>query len=328
MKTEKIYLLEGREDIWLKSYLWEESIQLRPGQNRPAVIVLPGGGYLQAGDNEGEPVALKFASMGYHAFVLHYSTYNVSFEDFFGLFASMDGTPEQTEEFLKKYVPKKECVYPMPILDVGRAFLKIREQAEKWHVDMERIALCGFSAGAHNAAMYCTNWHTDLIAEKLKCRKEDLKPAALVLGYTLSDYTIMREFREKVPPTIKEFFDISNQIYLGTADITDEMAKKASPAKQVTEHMPPTFLWSCANDAMVPVQNTIRMAEALADQNIPFELHIFEQGAHGIGLGTQASASAPNMIFEDAGTWSDLAGKWLQKRFFLFEKEQGRNASS
>lgn len=46
-------------------------------------------------------------------------------------------------------------------------------------------------------------------------------------------------------------------------------------------------------------------------------MHIFEHGQHGIGLGTQASAGTKEQIFEDAGKWSDLAGKWLEKRFAL-----------
>ncbi len=317
MKTERIYLIEGRKDVWLDTYIWNDSQQLLAGKTRPAVIVLPGGGYLQAGDNEGEPTALKFASLGYHTFVLHYSTYGLGFDEFFGLFAAMDGTSEQTAEFLRKYPPKPETMWPLPMVDVGRAFLKIREHAEEWLVDKERIALCGFSAGAHNAAMYCANWNHSRLKEFLHCSGEDLKPAALILSYMVSDYGLMNEFRSKVPPAIGEFFDISNQIFTGQITPDKHTVQTVSPARNVTEEMPPAFLWACADDTLVPVQNTLRMAQALADHKIPFEVHIFEQGAHGIGLGTQASAGMSNQVFEDAGKWSDLAGKWLEKRFSL-----------
>lgn len=317
MKTETIYLIKGRTDVWLKTYIWDDSKQLLNGKKRPAVIVLPGGGYLQAGDNEGEPTALKFASMGYHAFVLHYSTYNFSFEEFYGLFANLNGTKEQTAEYLKKYPPKETCLYPCPMLDVGRAFLKIREHADEWLVDADRIALCGFSAGAHNAAMYCANWQNTILTDALHCAKEQLKPASLILGYVVGDYGLMNSFMDKVPAPIAEFFQISNQIYTGNPVPSEEIAAAASPARLVTESMPPTFLWACANDSLVPVQNTLAMANALADHNVPFEIHVFENGAHGIGLGTQASAAAAEQIFEEAGAWSDLAGKWLMKRFAL-----------
>lgn len=317
MKSETLSLIDGRKDIWMKTYIWEDSLQLLNGKARPAVVVLAGGGYLQAGDNEAEPVALKFASMGYHAFVLHYTTYNFSFEEFFGLFASMDGSPEQTQEFLKKYPFRPERGYPVPMLDVGRAMLLIRSHAEEWHVDMDRIALCGFSAGAHNASMFAVNWQNPIITNILNCKKEEIRPAALILGYTISDYEIMNVFREKTTPTNAEFFDIANQIYSGQPVPDDETVAKISPARMVTRNMVPTFLWACADDSLVPVQNTLAMANALADQQIPFEVHIYEHAAHGIGLGTQASAGTKEQIFEDAGKWSDLAGKWLEKRFAL-----------
>lgn len=317
MKTETIYLIEDRTDVWLKTYIWDDSKQLLNGKKRPAVIVLPGGGYLQAGDSEGEPTAIRFASMGYHAFVLHYSTYDLGFEEFFGLFAMLDGTAEQTAELLKKYPSKPESAWPMPMIDVGRAFLKIREHADEWLVDMDRIALCGFSAGAHNAAMYCTNWQNPVLTDSLCCTKEELKPGALILGYTISDYGIMNELIGKMPKTVAEFFRISNQIYTGSPVPDEEIVQKTSPARNITEDMPPTFLWACADDALVPVQNTIQMAEALANHNIPFEMHIFEHGEHGIGLGTQASAGMKSQVFEDVGKWPKLAGKWLEKRFAL-----------
>lgn len=317
MKTETHYLIPGRRDVWLKSYLWEDSPQLLSGKKRPAVIVCPGGGYLQAGDNEGEPTALKFASMGYHAFVLHYSTYDLSFEDFYGLFATLDGTPEHASAFLKAHPPKPESMYPLPMLDIGRAMLLIREHSEAWQVDMDRIALCGFSAGAHNSSMFCTNWQNPIITEALGCDKEAIRPAALILGYTFSDYFLMRDMMANAPAPIAEFFDISNTLFTGSADPDDALMAKLSPALNVTEHMPPTFLWAVADDTLVPVQNTLTLGTALANHRIPFEMHIFEHGQHGIGLGTQASAGSREQVFEDAGKWSDLAGKWLEKRFAL-----------
>ena len=75
MKTDLIRLYENREDVTLTCYLWDDSPELLNGKKRPAVLICPGGAYLGCSDREGEPVALRFASMGYHAFVLRYSTY-------------------------------------------------------------------------------------------------------------------------------------------------------------------------------------------------------------------------------------------------------------
>ena len=143
MKTEKLYFYEGRTDVSLTAYLWEDSPDLGAGMRRPAVLVCPGGGYINCSDREGEPVALRFAAMGYHAFVLRYST-------------SMNGEGG-FPDLRQPVTPKPETQHPAPVREIGMAMLAIRSRAAEWNVDADRIALCGFSAGGHNAAMYATN---------------------------------------------------------------------------------------------------------------------------------------------------------------------------
>ncbi len=75
MKSECIRLYENREDVTLATYVWMDSPDLLAGKKRPAVLICPGGGYFNCSDREAEPIALRFAAMGYHAFVLRYSTY-------------------------------------------------------------------------------------------------------------------------------------------------------------------------------------------------------------------------------------------------------------
>ncbi|WP_278281603.1 prolyl oligopeptidase family serine peptidase [Clostridium puniceum] len=65
----------------------------------------------------------------------------------------------------------------------------------------------------------------------------------------------------------------------------------------VTENTPPMFLWATSEDSLVPVQHTIRMANAPADKNIPFEVHIFKKGPHGLSLCNQATAQAKSQIY-------------------------------
>ena len=79
----------------------------------------------------------------------------------------------------------------------------------------------------------------------------------------------------------------------------------------------PTFLWATSEDALVPVQHSLIMARALAESNIPFELHVFEQGPHGLGTADQAGAEAKSQIYPDAAKLVELAGCWLEKRFAL-----------
>lgn len=74
MKTEVIKLYENRDDVTLTTYILQDSPELLAGKVRPAIIVCPGGGYFNCSDREAEPVALKFASKGYHTFVLRYNS--------------------------------------------------------------------------------------------------------------------------------------------------------------------------------------------------------------------------------------------------------------
>ncbi len=85
----------------------------------------------------------------------------------------------------------------------------------------------------------------------------------------------------------------------------------------MTGDMPPTFLWATAEDSLVPVQHSLRMSYALAEKNIPFELHIFEKGSHGLALADQSSARTQGQINSDVAKWAELAGNWLEKRFAL-----------
>lgn len=307
MISEVIKLYEDRNDVTLTTYILQDSPQLLAGGRRPAVIICPGGAYLDCSDREAEPVAMKFASMGYHTFVLRYSRYGTE----------PDGSKADLFAQTPEHLPKEHCLYPTHMREIGKAMLIIHEHAEEWLVDTEKIAVCGFSAGAHNTAMYATRWHEEIICGFFGEEKEKFRPAAAILGYTLSDYLLMKEAVLASSPQDAAFFGLSNTAFLGEAIPSDEKLLEVSPARHVTENTPPTFLWATAADAMVPVQQTLQMATALADGKIPFEMHIFEEGPHGLSLATPASAGIKTMVNADAAKWADLAGCWLEKRFAL-----------
>lgn len=300
MRIEKLNIYENREDVTLTGYIIDDSPELLNGKARPAILICPGGGYFICSDREGEPVALRFAAMGYHAFVLRYSVYGEGGRQF----------PDLT----RPLEPKAGLQYPAPVLEIGRAMLLIREHAGEWRVDVDRIALCGFSAGGHNAAMFASKWHTPMITEALGGGSETYRPAALILGYPLTDYVYMDETIDLREPMDAAFFAASNTAYVGTARPDRALLEEISPARNVTEHMPPTYIWATAADTLVPVQHSLRMAHALADRKIPFELHIFEEGPHGLSLSDQASAGARSQIMPDAAKWAPLAAAWLEKR--------------
>lgn len=303
MLTETIRLYEDRKDVTLTTYVIGEKGEMAAAGKRPAIIICPGGAYFGCSDREAEPIALKFSSMGYQTFVLRYSTY---------------GEGEPCFPDISKPLPVKEhCQHPAPVREIGKAMLMIREHSDPWMVDTERIAVCGFSAGAHNAAMYSVYWHTPLLTEYFGVDADSLKPAAVILGYCLSDYLFMKKISNETKPMDKMFFAASNTAFLGEAEPSEEKLLAVSPSRLVTEKNPPAFIWATAADELVPVQHSIRMAHALADKKIPFEMHIFEEGPHGLSVSTQASALAKSEIYPDAAKWMDLADAWLQKRFAL-----------
>lgn len=302
MKTETFYLHEGRTDVSLTTYLWSRSNELGAESKRPAVLVCPGGGYLNCSDREAEPVALRFAAMGYHAFVLRYSTYMMG----------RGGFPDLS----KPLALQPLTAHPAPVREIGQAMLLIRQHAEEWAVDPDRIAVCGFSAGGHNAAMYATNWHREVVAGYFGVDKELLRPAAAILGYPLTDYVFMDEATEG-NDFDRGFFKTSNTAFLGTAHPTREQLTEVSPARLVDENTPPMFLWATSTDELVPVTHSLRMAQALSAHKIPYALHIFEQGKHGLSVGTQASASALSQISDEVADWTRMAEIWLKKWFAL-----------
>ena len=277
-------------------------MDLQPGKKRPAVIVCPGGAYLSCSDREGEPVALKFMSMGYQAFVLRYSTY----------LEGKPGFPDPTKPLERK----ENRIHPTPVREIAKAFLMLREHAEEWHVDMDKVAVCGFSAGGHNAAMYSVYWNKPEITEFYGRPAEDFRPAAAILGYPVTDSFAMKE-GSPAEGIGKVLFDAYNMALTGATEPDDEMILAVSPARLVDENTPPTFIWSTSQDNLVPIQQSIIMAKALADHKVPFEVHIFEEGAHGLSTADQTSASDNSQVNADAAAWVEKADKWLMKRFAL-----------
>ena len=153
MKTECIVLSEERH-VTLTSYLLPVGGEMAPLTRRPAVLILPGGGYHFCSDREADPVAFPYLKAGYHAFILRYSL-------------------------------NEQAAWPRPLEDYEEAMALIRENAEAWAVDPERIAVIGFSAGGHLAACAAT------MAEH--------RPNAAILGYPVIDGDCVHDYLPSAP---------------------------------------------------------------------------------------------------------------------------------
>ena len=309
MRSETIQLYENREDVTLTSYILDDSPELLAAQRRAAILICPGGGYLTCSDREAEPVALRFAAMGYHAFVLRYSTY------FRGKKGIAD--PGKVSE------PNPDCMYPGPMRDIGRAFLYIHSRADSWFVDTGRIALCGFSAGAHNSAMYSVYWNDPVIHQHFGEKPGLFRPAAAILGYGLYNYHLMMDTDfEGKDPFASVLRRAATIAYFGTDNPADEMLSKASPVLHTGPDTPPCFVWATTEDTLVPVINSCEMASSLVRAGVPCEIHIYEKGPHGLSLAHQASAGSRFELNDAASGWVTAAEKWLEQRFSLPLKEK------
>lgn len=299
MITKKITLYESRQDVTLTTYLIEDSHEMLNGKKRPAILICPGGAYMFCSDREAEPIALRFAAMGYHAFVLRYSVYNKG--------VMVDPRGEMPED--------PDSCYPNAMCDIGAAMLYIRDHSEEWLVDADRIVLSGFSAGAHNSAMYCTCWNNGILAQRFGRPAEEFRPAGAVLGYGYYDWGALRASETSdMARMMGESVDFG---YFGTKHPDKEQYEAASPALHVTKDTPPMFLWTTCGDNTLPSQQSMIMGISLANAGIPYELHIFEIGDHGLALADQATAGYQGELNADVADWPLKAQRWMQRHFPL-----------
>jgi acetyl esterase/lipase len=178
-----------------------------------------------------------------------------------------------------------------PLQDAQEAIRIARRNAKEWDINPEKIGIMGFSAGGHLAATASTHFN-----EKVYEPKDTISARP--------DFSIL------IYPVIT-FLDNTHK---GTRDNllgknpSQEMLNRFSNELQVTKDTPPAFLVHAANDPAVPVQNSIDYLLALKKNNVPVELHIYEKGGHGFGLGKTKGTES---------TWPEACKNWLKARGLL-----------
>lgn len=285
MRVEEINLYDGIFDVSIMAYLQEPLIVNNTLKARPAILICPGGAYISFTENEGEPVALRFLGEGYQAFVLKYS------------------------------IGAGVANFPTPFYDAARAIALIRQNARQWHIDSNQITLCGFSTGGHIAAMLASSWQEDFFLEHLKVDKALIKPNTLILGYPILDlYRLVEKHRQddEVKPTIEMMLAAT----LGTSMPTEDELGKWNAIDKVSEDMPPVFMWTTSEDRLVDVEDSLHLIKALARNNLPYEYHIFEKGAHGLSIADGRVGYEEKQMSQliNAPDWINYALKWLKSR--------------
>ena len=262
--------IPGHPEATLEGFILNSDITLGQDINRPAVVVCPGGGYAYCCPREAEPVALRYAAAGFHAFILRYSV-GWDAADF------------------------------SPLAEVSWVIGHLRENAEKWHIDPNKIAVCGFSAGGHLALA------SGLLGEN--------KPNAMILGYPAVN----------IPNYSGVNFML--QLLTGRKEVTEADSAYFSLENHITKNSPPVFLTATAEDPLTPF-GALPVAQAYSKLGLGYELHIFQHGPHGYALADATSADGSSRQLNPAfAHWHELSVHWLHRTFgepTFVEKNVGR----
>ena len=285
MKIETIKLWDDRDDVELTTFLTMPDAFFPDPVPKPAVIVCPGGGYLTCTrhGNEGDPAAMAFAMDGFQTFVLEYS--------------------------VQQRAPEGRTLFPAQLIDFGKAILTIREHADEWLIDVNKISIIGFSAGAHLCAMLASTWHEPLLSSYFKVEAELFKPLSVMCIYGIYDYAYQNEamgYDEDSPL----YMDLNTQVF-GTKTPSRAEEEKYSPCCHVTENMPPMFMAAAIDDGLVPSLQSVRMAEKLHLAGVPYELHMFQYGDHGFALGRNLAEPFRDEKKHACAQWLPLAKTFL-----------------
>ena len=197
--------------------------------------------------------------------------------------------------FVFDYSVNGAAVYPTQLIEASLAMKFLRDNAEKLRIDPERIFTIGFSAGGHLAAMLGTMWHKNFIYDAIDMPYGYNKPTGMILCYpviTSGKYAHRGSF----------------DTLLGDGKNDKKLLREVSLEYAVTKKTVPTFIWHTRADKTVPVINSILFAEALSKKNIPYELHIYPDGWHGMTL-CREFLDAEN---EYIGDWVRCAEHWMK----------------
>ncbi len=187
--------------------------------------------------------------------------------------------------------------HPLPLLDLSRAVCLVRERAGIWNVRSDGIVVCGFSAGAHLAASLGVHWNKAFALEAAGIRAEANRPDALVLCYPVI--------------TSGEFAHRGSFDHLLGVRPGLDLLREVSLENHVDDRVPPTFLWHTFADSAVPVENSLLFAMALRKKGIPFELHVYPDGEHGLALANEETGAGRFAPDPHVASWIGLCAEWI-----------------
>lgn len=235
-----------------------------------AVVICPGGGYwLLAIKHEGHDIAKWFNEFGVAGIVV------------------------------KNRLPTSQNITEpseVAMTDAMRAVRMARYYADEWGIEKDKIGIMGFSAGGHLASTVGTHYDLGVADSEDPIQKISSRPDFMILMYpviSMTDATIMH---------------LGSMRNLVGENAPKEQMIRFSNEMQVTKDTPPTFLVHSTDDGGVPVANSVRFYQALVDHGVNAELHIYNSGGHGFGLGRKDGTSHNH--------WPDACKAWMKDIVF------------
>ncbi|MCI7233697.1 MAG: alpha/beta hydrolase [Oscillospiraceae bacterium] len=276
MRYEKIFLEDhfpnlpkAKKKTQVTLYIPDVWKEVDENQTFPCTVICPGGSYWWCSEREAEPVALRMLGNGIAAAVVNYAC-----------------------EYQH---------YPLQLLEILAAITYIRRNSKSLHIDPEKIAVMGFSAGGHAACTAGLFWQEKLAEDALRIVHGEDKPNGMILCYSVI--------------TSGEFTHEGSMKCLLGDDPDAELVAKMSLENQVTENAPKAFIWHTSEDGLVPVENSLLIATALHKKGIDVEMHIYPRGGHGLSLCDETVTKRDGL--DDAAKycsdWVTHCIKWIKE---------------
>lgn len=266
-KTDEVEKRDTGETIHVSKVQSPEITVYMPSRRNAtgqAVIICPGGGYVNLSISwEGTDVAKLLNAKGITAIVLKYRLPNSK----------------------SNVVP-----YLSPLLDAKRAIRMARFYSAQWNINKNKIGIMGFSAGGHLASTLGTHFDAGDPSSTDPIEQFSSRPDFMVLVYPVITMN-------------KPIMHAGSKNNLIGEKASEELAKLYSNELQVTKQTPPTFIVHAEDDKTVPVENSLLFFQALKDNGVPAELHIYPVGGHGFGLALGKGYLE---------TWTDRCVEWLR----------------
>jgi len=196
---------------------------------------------------------------------------------------------------LKYRLGSKGYRHPAMLNDAARAVRLTREKAGEWKIDAKRVGIMGSSAGGHLASTLLTHFDAGKADAADQIERQSSRPDLGILCYAVISMG---------PNT----HGGSKGNLLGSNPAPD-LVELLSNEKQVTKETPPCFIWHTWEDKAVKVENSLDFATALQKAGVPFDLHVYQKGGHGMGLGGGRAGGARH-------PWAADCLFWLKERGF------------